>query len=363
MMERQQTEQSAWGQQFAALLDGEYEYKRAARRQVRKATVIAMDDDEMIVDLGVKRDGVVPERDLRSLGDQYLGELQVGDQIPVYVLDASERRSEIVVSLKQGLAQQDWVRAEEMIESDELCEVEVRQANRGGLVVQFGRVDGFVPNSHLTSLPRGLRGERLAEAKAKLIGKTLMVAVIEAIPQRRRLVLSERVAQRQRRQQTLEELTEGESRTGIVRSIVDYGAFVDVGGLIHISEMGWQHVRHPSEVLDIGDEVEVYILKVDRDRERISLSRKRLLPDPWPIVTDALHEGEVVEGTITHLAHFGAFIDLGQGVEGLAHVSTMPHGEQTLASLTPGDPIQVRVLGVDLWRRRIALSLQGAELA
>jgi small subunit ribosomal protein S1 len=238
----------------------------------------------------------------------------------------------------------------------------VTKANRGGVVVKFGRLRGFVPASHLTSIRRGVRGERLQQAKAALVGKTLSLTVLEVDPRRQRLILSERKAQRQLRQRLLDELTEGDVRTGTVRNLVDFGAFVDLGGmdgLIHISELDWKRVKHPREVLSVGDAVEVYVLSVDRDRARIGLSRKRLLPDPWLAVAEGLSPGDVIEGQVTHIASFGAFVELGDGVEGLVHLSEMPQGEQTAATLPPGSSVQVRVLRIDPQRRRIALSLRG----
>jgi len=211
-----------------------------------------------------------------------------------------------------------------------------------------------------------MRGEQLLEAKENLIGTTVHVVVIEVAQQRRRLVMSERKANRRRREQLLRELTEGEVRTGTVTNLVRFGAFVDLGGidgLVHISELDWQHVQHPSEVLEVGDELEVYVLSVDRERQRIGLSRKRLLPDPWNVVTSALQVGRIAEGTVTNLADFGAFVDLGQGVEGLVHVSEMPAGIATMDELQPGAQISVRVLEIDTDRHRIALSLRGTNSA
>jgi small subunit ribosomal protein S1 len=160
----------------------------------------------------------------------------------------------------------------------------------------------------------------------------------------------------------LEGLAAGDVRTGIVRNLVAYGAFVDLGGvdgLIHISELDWGHLDHPSDVLRVGDELEVRILSVDQERERIELSRKSLLPDPWPVVTDALEVGQVVEGRVTNVVDFGAFVDVGQGVEGLIHTSEMPDGKATCARLGPEAPVKVRVLDIDRAKRRLALSLRG----
>jgi small subunit ribosomal protein S1 len=295
------------------------------------------------------------------LNDEYRSDLHVGAQVPVYILDTTDGRDEIIVSLNKGLAQRDWLRAQELLETGESVEGTVQTANRGGVVVPFGRLRGFVPNSHLTSLPRGLRGDRLHQAKSDLVGKTLSLVVIEVNQGDQKLVLSERVARRRQRAQLLDELAEGDVRTGTVRNLVSFGAFVDLGGvdgLIHISELEWRHVKHPSEVLSVGDPVEVYVLDVDRERERIGLSRKRLLPDPWKIVTGGLNQGDVIKGTVTSVVEFGAFVDLGRGVEGLVHITEMPGGEQTKADLTPGALILVRVLRVDAGRRRISLSMR-----
>lgn len=360
----QEEQQDTMGQadQLAAMIETDHDYERLRRRDIREATIVLLEENEIIVDLGVKRDGIIPQRDLEQLGEEVLADLRVGDTVPVSILDTSDRQDGILVSLRQGLAQQDWLRAEPMMESGEICEAEVSETNRGGVVVQFGRVRGFVPNSHLTSVRRGLSRDRLREAKEQLVGKVLKLAVIEVDRRRRRLVLSERVATQQRRDQLLAELTVGEVRTGSVCNLVSYGAFVDLGGidgLVHISELDWQHVGQPSEILSVGDEVEVYVLNVDRERNRIGLSRKRLLPDPWPLVTENLDEGDIITGTVTNTADFGAFVEVGQGVEGLVHISQIPGGESALRALQRGENVQVRVLRVDPWKRRISLSLHG----
>jgi small subunit ribosomal protein S1 len=355
-----------WQRRFAALIESDYDYKRPRRGEVYKATILSIGENDVIVDLGTKRDGIVPPRDLELIDEEYRASLKVGDRVPVVVLKAWGLRDGIVVSINKGLEQQDWLRAQELSESEEVIEAEVTGVNRGGVLVRFGRLQGFVPNSHLVSVPRGLRGNRLREVKTALVGQTLSLTVIEVNQQRRRLVLSERVANRHKRRQLLQELTKGEVRTGIVCNLVDFGAFVDLGGvdgLIHISELSWQHVEHPSEVLSVGEEVEVYVLDVDRERERIGLSRKRLLPDPWYEVTENLEEGNTVEGTVTSVADFGAFVALGKGVEGLVHISEMPDQELTHAVLEPDSPVTVSVLEIDQWQRRIALRMDEADSA
>jgi small subunit ribosomal protein S1 len=346
---------------FSTLIESDYDYTRPRRGQVRQAVVLSVSDNDVIVDLGGKRDGVVPRMDLELLNDAYRNSLRAGDQVPVCILAASGRQGDLIVSLNQGLAEQDWLQAKEFLESGEICQAEVADVNRGGVIVPFGRLRGFVPNSHLTSVPRGVRGARLHQAKCDLLGQTLSLVVVEVDQRQRRLVLSQRAADWRRRQQLLVELTEGEVRTGVVCNLVAFGAFVDLGGvdgLIHISELDWRYVARPSEVLSVGDEVEVYVLSVDRERERIGLSRKRLLPDPWPLVAKRLRAGQVVEGTVTKVVRFGVFVDLGEGVEGLIHNSEMPDGKANRLNLEPGSPIRVRVLKINHWRRRIALSLR-----
>jgi len=349
-------------EKLATLIEeDEYGYTRPRRGQVYKADILAITESDVIVDLGTKRDGIVPPKDLGFLNEEYLDSLEVGDSVPVVVLRTWGNDDELVVSLNKGLEQEDWLRAQDLFENEQVVEAAVTDFNRGGVLVSFGRLQGFVPNSHLTSIPRGLQGNRLKEAKAELVGETLSLAVIEVNQRRRRLILSERAAKRHQRQQLLQELTEGEVRSGVVRNLVDFGAFVDLGGidgLIHISELDWSHVDHPRDVLSVGDEVEVVVLDVDRERERIALSRKQLLPDPWQRVTEGLDEGEVVEGTVTGVVEFGAFVDLGEGVEGLIHTSEMPEGRGSLSDLEPGSPVRVRVLEIDEGQRQIALRLQ-----
>jgi small subunit ribosomal protein S1 len=365
-MAAEQTQESSTveHQDLQALIQSDYDYTQPKRKEIREAVIVAVEESQVIVDLGAKRDGIVPSRDLDRLEDDYRNSLKVGDTVPVYVMDVSGREDGIIVSLNMGLAQRDWLRAKELLESGKTSEATVRATNRGGVVVGFGRLRGFVPNSHLTSVPRGLRGDQLQEAKSKLAGKTIKLAVIEVDQRQRRLVLSERVARRRRQSRIFEELSPGDVVTGAVSNVVSYGAFVDLGGvdgLVHISELDWRHVKEASEVVNVGDEIQVYVLDIDPERRRIGLSRKRLLPDPWPIVTEDLIEGQTIEGTITKVVSFGAFVDVGDGIEGLIHVSEMPDEEATRASLVPGTQVQVRILRIDAWKRRISLSMRNVE--
>lgn len=349
-------------EQLSALIETEYDYRVPRHGEICDAVVLFVGKDEVIVDLGVKRDGVVPRDDLQLLDKEYRASLRSGDSVPVRIQDTRGSGDGIVVSINQGLAQQDWLRAGELLDGGEVCEAEVTDVNSGGVLVSFGRVRGFVPNSHLSSIPPGLRGSSLLEAKTDLVGDTLTLAFLEVEQRHRRLVLSERAANRRRRQELFDTLEEGHVRVGVVRNLVDYGAFVDIGGvdgLVHISELDWTHVDHPRDVLSVGDEIEVKVLSVDSERGRIGLSRKSLLPDPWATVVKELEVGKVIDGQVTNVVAFGAFVDVGQGAEGLVHVSEMPDGEATCAELARRASIRVRVLSVDLARRRLGLSMCG----
>ncbi|HHX45660.1 MAG TPA: S1 RNA-binding domain-containing protein [Chloroflexi bacterium] len=357
-----QTQGETQSQDFAELISGPYDYTRPRRGEVREAVILEIGANDIVVNLGAKRDGIIASRDLQNVADEHLEGLQIGDRIPVVILRDRGEQDGIPVSYSQGLQGEDWLRAQELLDSGETIKATIVEENRGGLLAEFGHLRGFIPNSHL-GLPMGSRPEHLQEAKAALVGQELELVVIEVNQRRRRLILSKRVADRHKRAERLSELTPGEVRRGIVRSIVDFGAFVDLGGvdgLVHISEIAHHHVTHPSEVLSVGDEVDVFVLGVDQERERISLSRKRVLPDPWDAVTESLQPGDVVDGTATHLVSFGAFVDLGQGVEGLVHSSEIPDLEAVRGDLEAGSPVRVRILDVDHERKRIALRLEEA---
>ena len=351
-------------QMLQFLAGGAYDHRRLRQGELCDATVLAVSEMEIIVDVGVKRDGVVQRADLERVEAEHRASIKVGDSIPVCVLTTSNQDGELIVSLSQGLQQGDWLRALEMLDSKEICEAEVIEVNRGGVIVEFGKLRGFVPNSLLTVVPRSCPMPRRDEIKADLIGETLALGVIEVNRERRKLVLSQRDAERQQRRGLLDELTEGETRTGIVRNLTDFGAFVDLGGfdgLIHVSEMDWQHVNHPSDILSVGDEVQVYVMEVDRRRDRVGLSRRRLLPDPWQQVTSTIELGQAIEGRVSSVADFGLFVEIATGVDGLVHASEIPEGEYVWRELPAGAPLTVRVISVDQRRRRIGLSLRNIE--
>jgi small subunit ribosomal protein S1 len=253
------------------------------------------------------------------------------------------------------------------MQKEEVFKGVVADANRGGLIILFGNLRGFVPASHVADLPRGMGEDDRRNYLMKFVGQTVNVKVIEVNRKRRRLVFSQRDAQRgnreARKEVLLEELKEGEIRKGIVSGLRDFGAFVDLGGadgLIHISELAWHRVKHPREVLNVGDEVTVYILRLDDAGKRIGLSLKRLQPNPWSMVDEMYHVGQLVEGTVSRQADFGAFVSMEPGVEALLHISQISDGSSNNASdfVREGDRLLMRVISIESDKQRLGLSLK-----
>lgn len=352
-----------------ALLD-QGGYDMPQRGDIREGTVISVSPQEVVIDLGLKREAIVPANDLQRLDKNTLAEVQEGTTWPVYILQPSDREGNLIVSLSRALQEKDWLVAQEKMEANEMFEARVTGHNAGGLEVEFGKLRGFVPASHLSSLPREMSPEDRKAHLATFVGKTIPVKVVEVDRKRRRLIMSERAArrrwQREHRKQLLDEIQVGEVREGTVRSLSEFGAFVDLGGadgLVHISELAWFPVAHPSEVLKIGQTVEVKVLRIDKQRERVGLSLKRVQPDPWSHIDELYNPGQLVEAVVTRVTDFGAFVRLRSGVEGLLHVSEMadirPDHPQSLVS--PGDLLLLRVLRIEPDRRRIGLSLRAVS--
>ena len=346
----------------------EYDYKRPQRGDIRYAEVLRIDDDEIIVDIGGKTEGVVPRYDLQKMGEEALAEIEVGDKVPVYVLRPESADGDVIVSLNMARTAEDWRRAQKLFEEGEVFEGTVSGYNKGGVLVYFGQIRGFVPSSQLTSISRQSSDKSRMDMLARIEGQELVLKVIEVDQERRRLIFSERAAGRQwrdrRKEQLLNELQEGDIRTGTVRNLCDFGAFVDLGGadgLIHISELSWRRVKHAREVLDVGDDVEVYVLRVDRERKRIGLSLKRLKPDPWQLAEEKYHAGQIVKGVITNVVNFGAFARVDDGIEGLIHISELADGDFSPGDLVKeGEEVYLKVLSVNADRERMSLSLKQA---
>ena len=362
--EKQTSEEPDYAQEMEMLLDL-HDYERPKVGDIRPAVIVSISEQGVIVDLGLKRDGIIPPSDLEKLDPGERKGLALDDEVPVYVT-ASEEDS-LSVSLHMARLNQDWVRARDLMDAGEVVEVQIANHNRGGALVQFGQIQGFIPGSHLTFLSSGLDEQQRQEKMREAHGKTVPVKVIEVDRRRRRLVLSHREAEREwqekRRRELLRELNEGDVISGSVSGWRDFGAFVDLGGadgLIHISELAWQRVHHPRDVLTMGQELDVYVLKIDREKERISLSRKRLLPNPWSLVDDNYYVGQLVEGRVIRVVDYGAFVEVEPGVEGLLHTSQIAQNEVD----SPGEFIKenethlLRIISIDSGRQRMGLSLK-----
>ena len=315
------------------------------------------------MDVGAKRDAIVPPRELARLEETTVGDLELGDKLPVYITSTSSFDDELLVSIERGLELHDLERAENYLDTDEILKLKVVGYNRGGLLVEFGRLRGFVPNSLVPGLPRGGDQENLQAAKSKMVAAVLPVKVIKVDKEKKRLVLSGKAAESERRKKRLEELQVGEIITGTVANVVDFGVFVDldgVDGLIHKSRLSWDHVTHPKEILEIGDEVEVMVKEVDIERERVSLDRRALLPDPWKEFAQKHKSGDILEGTVDGVREFGAFVKLNDHITGLVHVSELYEGisHSPTQVLHPGDKVLVRIIEMDIESRRVGLSLR-----
>jgi len=341
------------------------DYEAPKRGDISTGVIIEQNESGLIVDVGLKQEGLVPASDIDRLDEETRAGIAPGGEITVMVVRTSGREGHPILSISQARAQQDWINAEEMMKKEELWEAEVIGCNRGGLVVPFGKLRGFIPASQVTGMPRRLSPQERRERLEAMVGEQVGARIIEVDRQRRRLILSQRRAlrawQNKQRDRVMDELTEGETRTGSVTSITDFGAFVDLGGadgLIHVSELSWVRVGHPREVVKVGDEVEVYVLNIDRERKRIGLSLKRLQPDPWSLVEERYPVGSLAEGRVTRVLDFGAFVELDLGVEGLLHPTEMIGTPELSPAdiLEPGETVLVKILRTDARRRRIALS-------
>jgi small subunit ribosomal protein S1 len=278
-----------------------------------------------------------------------------------------------LLSLKRANAERQWRVAEEQYKNNELLQARVIDYNKGGLIVDVASIRGFVPISQILNLKReevaqGGDNQETAAKLASMKDKVLQLKIIEINRARNRLILSERLANQEwrqrRREELLDELKPGEVRTGIVSNLANFGAFVDLGGadgLVHISQLAWSRVNHPSEVLKVGQEVEVQVLSVDKEKKKIALSIKRAEVDPWTTVEQRYFPGQVVTGTITKIAPFGAFARIEDGIEGLIHQSELSPGMDPRSNLREGQELQLRILRIDAERRRLGLSLRQAD--
>jgi small subunit ribosomal protein S1 len=329
--------------------------------ELRQGIIIDQKEDGFVVDLGAKRDGLVPLEDLENLDGQ---EYSVGDEVPVVVTRIRDTDGNVELSISQALLQEDWLKAEKLMEEQTVHEATVLAANRGGLTIEFGALRGFIPMSQLIGFTRIRQASERHRRLRAMVGQEIMLKVIEVNRRRRRLILSQQAAAKEwratRREKLLKELEEGQIRRGRISQITDFGLFVNLGGLdglVHISELSWGRIENPTEVYRPGQRVKIKVLNVDRDRQRIALSIKALTPDPWETAPEKYPTGSLVLGKVSQVVDFGSFIELEPGVEGLLHNSELRDFEQR-EELNPNEPLLVKVIRVEPERRRIGLSVR-----
>src|SRR5438045_6895221 len=373
--ERQNSNPEEMGEfnEMAALLEKSASPINIKRGDVVEGVIVRIDQDEILVDIGLKSEGVLSTKELPANGYGSFNELHKDDNVLVYVIQPETQEGHALLSLKRANAERQWRIAEEQYKNGELLKARVIDYNKGGLIVDVSGIRGFVPISQILNLKREevASGGESQETAAKLQSmkdKELQLKIIEINRARNRLILSERLAvqewRQRRREELLDELKPGEVRRGVVSNLANFGAFVDLGGadgLVHISQLAWSRVNHPSEVLHVGQEVEVQVLSVDKEKKKIALSIKRAEVDPWTTVAQRYSVGQMVTGVVTKIAPFGAFARIEDGIEGLIHLSEVGAGVDPKAVLMEGAQLQLRILRIDADRRRLGLSLRQAE--
>lgn len=339
--------------------------------EIRQGVIATIRDTEILVSVGTKSEGVISSRELEQIPAEIRSTFTVGMEIPVFVVAPEDNNGNVVLSYMRAREEKDWEEVEQLLADNQPYDSKVVGYNKGGLIVPVGGLRGFVPASQISLTRRSGSGNESPEQRwGRMVGDEMRVRVIEVDRERRRLILSERLALLETREtlkdRLLDELQEGIIRTGRVTSLADFGAFVNIegaDGLVHLSEISWERINHPNEVLKVGQEVKVKVISVDRDRKRIGLSIRQLLEDPWVQKVGHLKEGMLVEGTITHLTKFGAFARLEGDLEGLIHVSEL--SEQRVVHpkevIKEGDVRTLRVIKIDPERRRIGLSLRKVD--
>jgi small subunit ribosomal protein S1 len=351
---------------WTQLLD-EYDYARPQRGELRDGMVMQIEDNGILVSIGTKREGVIPQQDIRAMGDEYISNLKVGDSIQVYVQDPENRDGDLILSLTMVQVAKDWEEAARLQTEGGIIQGSVIGYNKGGLLVQFNRIRGFVPASQVAQLHGRTAAEERQQALQRMVGQTIPLKVIEVDRERNRLVLSERSATQEWRKaqkhRLLSELQAGDILTGRVNQLTNFGAFIDLGGadgLAHISELSWQRVNHPREVLTPGQEVKVMVVEIDAERERIGLSLRRLQANPWETIDQRYSLGQLVTGPVTNVAPFGAFVQIEEAVEGLIHASELDVDPQAQPRdlLQPGQQVTAKIISLDKQRQRMGLSLR-----
>ncbi|MCJ7717544.1 MAG: S1 RNA-binding domain-containing protein [Anaerolineales bacterium] len=340
------------------------------RGDIRKGVITAITSKEILIDVQSKADGLIAGRELEQINPQSLAGFQIGEEILVYVLEPEDINGHVVLSYTRAQEEQDWEKVEKSLETGEAITTFVEGYNKGGLLVPVGQLRGFVPGSLVSVFREGESGspeDRWTEA----IGKEIVLKVIEVDRSRQRLILSERDAIGETREaikdQLLDNLAVGDRVSGYVSSLADFGAFVNiqgVDGLVHLSELSWDHVDHPSDLVKVGQELEVEVISIDEEKRRIGLSMRRLQDNPWIEKAEIIQEGQLIQGTITNLTDFGAFARIeNTDLEGLIHISelSMDRVGHPSEVVSVGETLALRVISLDMERHRIGLSLEKVD--
>ena len=340
------------------------------RGDIRTGVITAITPNEILIDVQSKADGLIAGRELEGINPKTLESFQVGEEITVYVLEPEDINGHVVLSFTRAQEEKDWEEVEKHLESGEVITTYVEGYNKGGLLVPVGQLRGFVPGS-LVSVFREGDGGSPEDRWTEAIGKEITLKVIEVDRSRQRLILSERDAIGETREaikdQLLDNLSVGDRVTGYVSSLADFGAFVNiqgVDGLVHLSELSWDHVDHPSDLVKVGQELEVEVISIDEEKRRIGLSMRRLQDNPWIEKAEEIKEGQLIQGTITNLTDFGAFARIeNTDLEGLIHISelSMDRVGHPSEVVSVGETLTLRVISLDMERHRIGLSLEKVD--
>ena len=348
------------------LLDEYLPSKVLRRGEIIDGRVMSRKAEGMLVDIGYKSEGFVPTKEMRSTGESS-DELSVGDEIIAYVVNPEGNEGSSILSIDRARGEQGWRVLEKAMDNNESCKGVITGSNRGGAVVESEGVQGFVPLSQLVGPARELYVPGGEPPKEGFIGMEVEFKIIELNRRRNRAIFSERAALQAWKQiqkmRLVQELTEGEIRKGRVAGISNFGAFVDLGGadgLIHISELSWEPVKSPDEIVTVGTEIDVFVLRVDRENLKIALSLRRLQPEPWDEIETKFAVGQTVAGTVTKLANFGAFARIDRGIEGLIHISELAHQviKHPRDVVSEGDELELKIIRIEPERRRLGLSLK-----
>jgi len=352
---------------FTQYLEKDADFGLPERGDLREGTIVEIRPHELLINVGLKRDGIIPQSDLQKLEDGVSDAFEVGQTVTVMVTRVDDETFSF--SISEALQQQDWIDAQELLDNGGITKQKVIGFNKGGLTVEFSNLRGFVPASHVIDMPRNLSEEARRTELESRVDTEMRLKVIEVERRRRRLVMSQMLAEREYRQGRKEELFStlkvGDVVEGEVRGLRPFGAFVDIGGadgLLHVSELDWSPVAHPQNILKRGEKLEVQVIRLDMEKQQIALSRKRLLPNPWDGVESRFQIDTIVAAKITRVVDFGAFAQLEPGVEGLVHISELADISvaEPLKTIRPGDEVDVKILRIDPKRQRVGLSIRQA---